>query len=106
MDEKASLYLLYTVALLEKLLRPKPSLLQLFDGRLKLAASGGGRVNLLGGQRCQRALGGVLSVFLESVGWKADMNRLGRGVYCRTNVDIMPRKSVAAKLSQTRRSRP
>lgn len=80
-NKNASLYLLPTVAPVEKLPRPKPLLLQLFDGRLKLVASGGRRVNLLGGHCCQQAvrtlrlaLEGIISVFLESVGCKADMN--------------------------------
>lgn len=75
--EKAPLYLLPAVALLDTLLRTKPLLLQLFDGKLELAAPGGRRVNLLGGHGCQQAVGtlrGVLSVFLGPVGWKADMN--------------------------------
>lgn len=76
--ENASLYLLPTVAVIEKLPRPKPLLLQLSDGRLKLVACGGRRVKLLGGHCCQRAvrtLGLALEgITLGSVGWKADMN--------------------------------
>lgn len=113
-NKNASLYLLPTVAPVEKLPRPKPLLLQLFDGRLKLVASGGRRVNLLGGHCCQQAvrtlrlaLEGIISVFLESVGCKADMNWAVWGIYSHTNVQgeiyiaIMSEKAGAAKLSQT-----
>lgn len=116
-NKSAPLYLLPTVALLEKLPRPKPLLLQLFDGRLKLAASGGRRVSLLGGHCCQQAVrtlrlarGGIISVFLGSVGWKADMKWTVWGIYSHTNVqdeiciDTMSGKSVAAKPSQTWRT--
>lgn len=82
-NKKASLYLLSTVALVEKVLSPEPLLLQLFDGKLKLVASGGGWVDLLGGHCCQQAVGtlclalqGIFSVFLGPVGWKADVNRI------------------------------
>ena len=69
------------VALVEKLPRRKPLLLQLFDGRLKLLASRSRRAHLLGGHCCQQAartrltLEGIISVFLGSVGWTADVKR-------------------------------
>lgn len=92
--EKASLYLLSTVALVEKLPRPKPLLLQRFDGRLKLVASRGRRINLMGGLRSQQAvwtlrlaLEGIISVFLGSVGWKTDTNWTVCRIYTHTNVE-------------------
>lgn len=68
-------------------------LLHLVDGRLKLVASGGSGVNLLGGRRCQEAvrtlrlaLEGIVSVFLGSVGRKADMNLADWGTYSHANM--------------------
>lgn len=91
--KNASLYLLPTVALVQERPRPKPLLLHLFDGGLKLVASRGRGVKLLGGRCCQQAvrtlrlaLEGIVSVFLGSVGWKADMNLADWGIYSHTNV--------------------
>lgn len=91
--KNASLYLLPTVALVQEGPRPKPLLLHLFDGRLKLVASGGRGVNLLGGRCWQQAvrtlrlaLEGIVSVFLGSVDGKADMNLADWGTYSHASV--------------------
>lgn len=80
--QKSLLYLWSIMAWFQELLRLKSLLLQFLDGKLKLVASVGGLVALLGVPLCHKALGTLhlpvpkaLLIFQRSVAWKADMKR-------------------------------
>lgn len=77
---KIFLYLLSTVAMVQKLLRLQPLLLQFIDCKLKLVASIFGLVALQGAHHCRRSMStlhllvqNALFIFRRSVDWKADI---------------------------------